>query len=175
MGRGELGRRSDIDARVEKDRSDKEARVERGDVQVSDAGHVTAAGEKVELRGTDEGAAEVRGGLEQGLEKVKDVHGDHVEQAETKFEEVKGTEAELRERGKSMESDSGVVKSEASDMQSADTRDARAEAMRAAEAGSQDARYLDAAGDKEKETRETGSRSMKEQAQRIASMRIRGR
>lgn len=175
MGRGELGSRRSIEARTDEDLRDKEARVERGDVQVSDAGHVTAAGEKVELRGTDEGAADVRGGLEQGLGKVKDVHGDHVQQAETKFGEVRATEAELGERATSMERDADTVRSEASGMQSADTADARADVQRAAEAGGEDARFLAGASDKEKETHETGSRSMKEQAQRIAAMRIRGR
>lgn len=169
----ESRRRSDITQQETKDKTEVEKESKRAEKVVEDGGKIEKAGKDITLKGTEEGAADIKNKVSRAMEGTKDVHKKQSVELDKKFEKIKETEKNLEQRSGEMEKDSKKITSELGAMSSADTKSAQADMREAAAKAQEDSKFLDDFSKKEKHTRETGQTEIKKQKDKIGKMNVR--
>ena len=134
-----------------------------------------SAGQKIELKGTEDGAKEVTDKLEKGLDSAKKSHDKVDKELDKRFKDIGQVEKDLGKRSDGMKQDMVKITSEGRSMISPDTKEAQGAVDKASQDAKKDSGFLSDQSGKEKKIREGGEKEMKKQQSEIKKLKIRKR
>ena len=169
-----LDRKTDIKKTESRDKKEVDKETKKSDVVVDDGSKVDQADKKISLKGTEEGAKDVRKSVANAMKDTKKVHADMDKKLQQKFGEIKNVEKELDGRSKDMKNDEKSLQKEQNSMKSADTKAAQNLMKEASDNARKDAGFLKESSDNEKKTREAGQAEMKKQTSKMKSFSVKG-